>query len=45
MSTTGLDAHDLLAHRVAISLSAGTAMLALALALVVALIVPPRPGR
>jgi EmrB/QacA subfamily drug resistance transporter len=37
-----LDARDLLAHRVATSLTAGSAMLALALVLVVALIVPAR---
>jgi len=40
-----LNAHELLAHRVATSLTAGTAMLALALALVVALIVRPRHTR
>jgi EmrB/QacA subfamily drug resistance transporter len=38
-----LSAHELLAHRVAASLTAGTALLALALTLVVALIV--RPGK
>ncbi|WP_045577141.1 MFS transporter, partial [Desulfosporosinus sp. I2] len=37
-----LDARDLLAHRVAISLTAGTVMLALALVVVVMLIVHPR---
>jgi hypothetical protein len=37
-----LDARDLLAHRVATALTAGTVMLALALAVVVAMIVAPR---
>jgi hypothetical protein len=36
-----LDARDLLAHRVATWLTAGTVTLAVALALVLALIVPP----
>jgi EmrB/QacA subfamily drug resistance transporter len=38
-------AHDMLAHRVAASITGGTAMLALALVLVVALIIPARSAR
>jgi hypothetical protein len=42
-TTDGLDARTLLAHQVGVALTAGTAMLALALVIVLALIV--RPGR
>ena len=41
---SGLDARGVLAHRVATALTAGTAMLALALVVVVALIVRPGPA-
>jgi hypothetical protein len=40
-----LDGHDLLAHRVSASLTAGAALLAVALAVVVAAIVPRRRGQ
>lgn len=42
IGTAGLGGRDLLAHRVSISLTSGTIMLALALVLVLALIVRPR---
>ncbi|CAN7281565.1 MFS transporter [Phyllobacterium sp. LjRoot231] len=42
IGSAGLGGRELLAHRVSISLTAGTAMLALALLLVLALIVRPR---